>query len=146
MARIHHVPNSVSCNPRHTFRRDGAFSPLPDTAFHLELDQSVHLDRVLHRQFLRERLDEAHDDHLRRFGFGQAAAHQVEELLLGHFGDRRFVLQRDVVVHDFVVRNRIGRRLFIQNERVALDVGFGAFGIASEARPDRDTSLCRRVC
>src|SRR5215211_4174085 len=26
-------------------------------AFHLELDQAVHLDRVLHRQLLRDRLD-----------------------------------------------------------------------------------------
>lgn len=40
---------------------------LTDTAFHLELDQTVHLNRIFHRQFLREWLDEAHDDHLSRF-------------------------------------------------------------------------------
>src|SRR5436190_4182649 len=33
-------------------------------ALHLQLDQAVHLDRVLHRQLLRDRLDEAVDDHL----------------------------------------------------------------------------------
>src|SRR5687768_18567772 len=40
-------------------------------AFHLELDEAVHLDRVLHRQLLDDRLDEAVDDELRRLLLGQ---------------------------------------------------------------------------
>src|SRR5215217_7367224 len=33
-------------------------------ALHLQLDQAVHLDRVLHRELLGDRLDEPVDDHL----------------------------------------------------------------------------------
>src|SRR5262245_39754079 len=33
--------------------------PLPDRAFHLQLDQAVQLDRVFHRQLARERLHKA---------------------------------------------------------------------------------------
>src|SRR5215218_6796447 len=55
---------------------------LADGAFHLELDQPVHLDRVLQRQLLRDRLDEAGDDHRRSLGLGETARHEVEELLL----------------------------------------------------------------
>ena len=42
------------------------------------------------------------------------------------------MLERNIVVHDFVIRNRIGRGLVIQNERIAFDVGFGAFGVAAK--------------
>src|SRR4051794_16990428 len=48
---------------------------------HLELDQLVHLDGVLHRQLLDQGLDEAADDQGRGLGLGEAAAHQIEELL-----------------------------------------------------------------
>jgi hypothetical protein len=33
-------------------------------SLHLQLDQAVHLDRVLHRELLDDRLDEAVDDQL----------------------------------------------------------------------------------
>src|SRR5438128_1949586 len=36
-----------------------AVTALANRAFHLQLDQAVHLDRVLHRELLRDRLDEA---------------------------------------------------------------------------------------
>src|SRR3954464_15277929 len=36
---------------------------LPHRPLHLELDELVHLDGVLHRQLLDERLDEPADDH-----------------------------------------------------------------------------------
>ncbi|TQK54199.1 hypothetical protein FB479_107190 [Brevibacillus sp. AG162] len=42
---------------------------LTDTSLHLELDETVHLYRVLHRQFFCEWLDEAHYDHLSCFCF-----------------------------------------------------------------------------
>src|SRR5690606_30078957 len=45
-----------------------------DTALHLQLDQPVQLHRVLQRQQLRDRLDEAAHDHRRRLLLRQAAA------------------------------------------------------------------------
>src|SRR5215217_2946290 len=59
--------------------------------FHLQLDQAVHLDRVLERELLRDRLDEAGDDHRACLGLGQTTAHQVEELLLADLRHRRLV-------------------------------------------------------
>src|SRR5512143_2230542 len=58
---------------------------LADRSFHLQLDQAVHLDRVLHGQFLDQRLNEARNNHGGRFLLGQPARHQVEELLLADF-------------------------------------------------------------
>src|ERR1700754_3443760 len=49
---------------------------------HLELDEAVHLDRVLHRELLDDRLDEAVDDQLAGLVLRDPARHQVEELLL----------------------------------------------------------------
>ena len=43
---------------------------LADRALHLQLDQPVQLDRVLHRQLLDDRLDKAIDDHLGRLDLG----------------------------------------------------------------------------
>src|SRR6478752_2259976 len=43
----------------------GAAGPLANRALHLQLDEAVHLDRVLHRKLLRDGLDEAVHDHLR---------------------------------------------------------------------------------
>jgi hypothetical protein len=51
-------------------------------AFHLELDQPVQLDRVLHRQLLHDRLHEAVDDHLRGASSSMPRLMQVEELVL----------------------------------------------------------------
>src|SRR5829696_3700602 len=48
-------------------------------ALHLQLDQAVHLHRVLHRQLLDDRLDEAVDDELAGLVLGDAVRHQVEE-------------------------------------------------------------------
>src|SRR5581483_226078 len=57
-----------------------AAAGLANRAFHLELDQAVHLDGVLERELLRDRLDEARHDHRRGLRLGEAARHQVEEL------------------------------------------------------------------
>ena len=46
---------------------------LADGVDHLELDQAVQLDGVLHRQLLRDRLDEAVHDHRGRLLLGEAA-------------------------------------------------------------------------
>src|ERR1017187_1155336 len=56
-------------------------------ADHLQLDQAVELDRVLHRQLLGDRLDEAVDDHRRGLILGEAARAHVEELVVGDAPD-----------------------------------------------------------
>src|SRR3954451_4693614 len=71
-----------------------------NTAFHLELDQPVHLDRVLERQLLGDRLHEAGDDHGARLRLGEAARHEVEELLLPDLRDGRLVPDVDLVLVD----------------------------------------------
>ena len=51
-------------------------------AFHVEFDQARELDRVLHRKRLGDRLDEAVHDHRGGLLLGEAAALEVEELVL----------------------------------------------------------------
>src|SRR5215217_752636 len=92
-------------------------------ALHLELDQAVHLDRVLHRELLDDRLDEAVDDQLARLVLGDAAAHQVEELLLADLGDRRLVADVHVVLADADRRVGVRARLLVEQQRVADDLG-----------------------
>src|SRR5439155_18130622 len=70
---------------------------LTDRPLHLELDQAVHLDRVLERQLIGDRLDEPADHHRRRLRLGEPARHEVEELLLAALRDVRVVAAVDVV-------------------------------------------------
>src|SRR5262249_5278412 len=60
----------------------GAAAPSANRALHLQLDQAVHLDRVLHRELLGDRFDEAVDDHLGGLLLVQPAGLEVEDLLL----------------------------------------------------------------
>src|SRR5699024_1178791 len=92
-------------------------------SFHLQFDQTVELKCVLHWEFLRNRLDEATDNHRHRFFFLDAARHQVEQLLLGDLRNGCFVAQGDVVVADIVVRICIRTRDAIDQQRVTLNVG-----------------------
>src|SRR3954452_18652220 len=55
---------------------------LANGALHLELDEAVHLDRVLHRQLLDDRLDEAVDDQLAGLLLAQPVRLEVEHLLV----------------------------------------------------------------
>jgi hypothetical protein len=64
---------------------------LAHTAGHLQLDQVVELNSVLHGEFLGDRLNEAVDDRRVRLGLIQATAHQVEELVVTDFRDGRLV-------------------------------------------------------
>src|ERR687897_168463 len=61
---------------------------LANRSFHVELDEPAQLDRVLHRQRLHDRLDEAVDDHGRRLLLGEPPAHQIEDLVLTDLRDR----------------------------------------------------------
>src|SRR3989304_1444190 len=72
----------------------GTNAVLADRTLHLQLDEAVELDGVLHRQLLDDRFHEAVNDHLRRLRLVAAAALEVEELLLGPLAHGRFVLDR----------------------------------------------------
>src|SRR5215212_1361491 len=97
-------------------------------ALHLELDQPVHLDRVLHRELLDDRLDEAVDDQLAGLVLVDAAAHQVEELLLADLGDRRLVADVHVVLADADRRVGVRARVLVEQQRVADDLRARAVG------------------
>src|SRR5215217_1028691 len=92
-------------------------------ALHLELDEAVHLDRVLHRELLDDRLDEAVDDQLAGLVLGDAAAHQVEELLLADLRDRGLVADVNVVLADPDRRVGVRARVLVEQQRVADDLG-----------------------
>src|SRR4051812_37335578 len=94
-----------------------------DRAFHLQLDQAVELEGVLHRQLTRDRLDEAAHDHRHRLVLGHAARHQVEQLVLADLADRRLVSHLHVVLADVDVRIGVGAADRVDEQRVALDVG-----------------------
>src|SRR5215212_7194298 len=95
-------------------------------ALHLELDEAVHLDRVLHRQLLDDRLDEAVDDQLAGLVLRDAAAHQVEELLLADLRDRGLVADVDVVLADADRRVGVRARVLVEQQRVADHLGLRA--------------------
>ena len=44
----------------------------PNRTFHLQLNQTIELDGIFHRQLFDQRLDEAIDDHRARFGFAES--------------------------------------------------------------------------
>src|SRR5712691_4911119 len=80
---------------------------LADRAFHLELDQPVQLDGVLHGQLAGDGLDEAVHHHGGCLRLGEAAAHQVEELVLAHARHRRLVAELCGLFLDLYVRIRV---------------------------------------
>src|SRR5439155_11993090 len=65
--------------------------PSAHRAFHVELDEAGELDGVLHRQRLRDGLDEAVHDHGGCLLLRKAAAHQIEDLLVTDLRDRGLV-------------------------------------------------------
>jgi hypothetical protein len=69
MSHTRHDDNQAGNGPRQTdnasltvTRARGA-PPLADGAFHLDLNEAVHLDCVLERELFDDRFDEAGDDH-----------------------------------------------------------------------------------
>src|SRR5215208_3168839 len=93
---------------------------LSDRSDHLELDQPVELDGVLHRQLLGDRLDEAVDDHRGGLLLRQPAAAEVEELLVGDLADDSLVRDRHVRVLDLDVRPRVRARDRVHHQAIAL--------------------------
>src|ERR1700733_375783 len=108
----------------------GKSSGLTDPRVHLQLDQPVELQRVLHRELAGDRLDEAAHDHRHRLILGHAPAHQVEQLVLGDLRDGGLVAHLDVVLAHVVVRVGVRPADRVDQQRVALDRGLrvrGAF-------------------
>src|SRR5256885_4431091 len=98
---------------------DTSSAVLANGALHRQGDEPVHLDRVIHRERLHDRLDEAVDDHRGRLRLGEATAHEVEELLLADLRDRRLVPDGDLLLVDLHVRVRVAPRGGVGGERGA---------------------------
>src|SRR5439155_529376 len=108
----------------------GALTDRPD---HLELDEAVELDRVLHRQLLGHRLDEPVDDHRGGLVLREAARLHVEQLRVGDPADGGLVGDRHVRVLDLDVGPRVRARAAVHHQAVALDAGLGAARVVAHA-------------
>src|SRR4051812_25087922 len=116
------APIAATARSRRAVSQSGEVTALANASLHLELDEAVHLDRVLHRELLDDRLDEAVDDQLRRLFLAESVGHQVEELLLADLRDGRLVADVDVVLADADRRVRVRAALLVEQQRVADDL------------------------
>src|SRR4051794_207016 len=116
------APSADSARSRRVASHVGEVAALANGALHLELDQAVHLDRVLHRELLDDRLDEAVDDQLGGLLLPQPVGHEVEELLLADLRDGGLVADVDVVLADADRRIGVRAALLVQQQRVADDL------------------------
>src|SRR6056297_2089183 len=80
---------------------------LSEAPLHLEFDKAVEFDRVLDRQFLRDRLDEAGDDHLLGVVVVQSTRLEVEDVLVADLADGRLVGDVDFRFLDLHVRHGV---------------------------------------
>src|SRR3954452_9923455 len=117
-----------AASPRRAFSQPGSRTAASSAngALHLELDEAVHLHRVLHRELLDDRLDEPVDDQLAGLVLRDAAGHQVEELLLADLRHRRLVSDVHVVLADADRRIGVRARVLVQQQRVADHLGLRA--------------------
>src|SRR5437764_849190 len=112
-------------------------------ALHLQLDQAVELDGVLHRKLLGDRLDEAVDDHLGGLLLIETMRLEVEDLLVADLGDGCLMADVDVVLADPDRRIGVGARVLVEQQRVAdhlrlrLDGALGNLEEAAVAGPAR---------
>src|SRR3954454_2015233 len=116
------APSAETARSRRAVSQSGDVVALANAALHLELDEAVHLDRVLHRQLLDDRLDEAVDDQLRRLLLREPVGHEVEELLLADLRHGRLVADVDVVLADADRRVGVRAALLVEQQRVADDL------------------------
>src|SRR3954469_17548005 len=113
------APSAASARSRRAASQLGEVAALANGALHLELYEAVHLDRVLHRQLLDDRLDEAVHDQLGGLLLVDAVRHQVEELLLADLRHGGLVADVHVVLGDTDGGIRVGARGLVEEERVA---------------------------
>src|SRR5476651_2593021 len=73
---------------------------LTDAPFHLEVDQALQLDGVLHRELPGQVVDESVDGEAHRLPLGQPALLHVEDLVRAHLGDAGLVLDGVAVAPD----------------------------------------------
>src|ERR1043166_6676631 len=76
-------------------------------ALKLQAQQSLGLDRKLHRQLQKHILAEAIDNQRHGVFLRDAALLQIEKLFFTDFRRRRFVLDTRAVVHHFDIRERV---------------------------------------
>src|SRR5438105_2972435 len=105
---------------------DTSSAVLANGALHLQGDQPIHFDGVVHRQRLDDRLDEAVHDHRGAFGLGETAAHEIEELLLADLRDRGLVTDGHIVLVNLHVGVGVAARGLVEDERIAPDRALGA--------------------
>src|ERR671920_911334 len=114
--------SAATARSRRAVSHSGEVVVLANGALHLQLDEAVHLHRVLHRQLLDDRLDEAVDDQLGGLLLVDAVRHQVEELLLADLRHRGLVADVDVVLADADRRVGVRPALLVEQQRVADDL------------------------
>src|SRR3954449_2512485 len=114
--------SAETARSRRAVSQSGEVVALANGALHLQLDQAVHLHRVLHRELLDDRLDEAVDDQLGGLLLAQPVGHEVEELLLADLRDGRLVADVDVVLADADRRVGVRAALLVEEQRVADDL------------------------
>ena len=117
-----------------------------DRAFHLQREQAIQLDRVLHRQLFGEGLEEAVDDHRLGLGFGQPAALQIEQLLVGDLAHRRLVADVDALLVDLDRRVGVAAALLVEQQRVAAHERLGVLGALGHLEQPAIGGAGRRPC
>ena len=102
---------------------------LADTSLHLQIDESLQLHAVFHRELLHEIVDEAVDAEAHRLGFGEAALHEVEDLVGADLADAGFVLGAVLIATDADGGVGVGVAVAVDEQGVALGVVFAAFEV-----------------
>src|SRR5581483_2528747 len=88
-------------------------------SFQAQLQQLRGLHGELERQLLEDAAAEAVDDHVLRVLLGNAALHDVEELVVAHLGGRRLVLNMSRGVAHLQVWHRVRCTLIADEQGVA---------------------------
>ena len=100
-----------------------------DAAFHFEVDEAFQFDAVFHGELLHQVVDETIDGEGHGFGFGEAALHEVEDLVFADLGDGGFVLGGVFVAFDGDGGVGVGAGAAVDEQGVALGVVFAAFEV-----------------
>ncbi len=97
---------------------------LSDRAFHLQLDQTLELDAIFHRELAHEIVNEAVHTQAHCLRFGEAALLHVENLFRADLADTGFVLNGIACATHGDSRIRVRSRRRVDEKRVALGVVF----------------------